>query len=51
MSKDIDRFVMTSWPIEDSTIDYEKNIFPTQEAKTRIATYKYAIGIAENLGL
>ena len=51
LSKDIDRFIITSWPIEDSTVDYEKNIFPTQEAKTRISTYKYAIGVAESLSL
>lgn len=51
LAKDMDRFVITNWPIEDKTIDYEKNIFPTQEAQTRIATYKYAIGFAENLGL
>ena len=51
LSKDIDRFIITNWPVEDGTIDYEKNIFPTEEAKTRIATYKYAIGVAESLGL
>ncbi len=51
LSKDIDRFIITNWPIKDDTIDYDKNIFPTQEAKTRIANYKLAIGFAENLGL
>jgi hypothetical protein len=51
LSKDIDRLIITNWPIKDDTIDYEKNIFPTQEAKTRITNYKSAIGVAESLGL
>jgi hypothetical protein len=51
LTKDIDRFIITNWPIKDDTIDYEKNIFPTQEAKTRITNYKSAIGVAESLGL
>ena len=51
LSKDIDRFIITNWPVEDGTIDYEKNIFPTQQANTRIDNYKTAIGVAESLGL
>ena len=51
LSKDIDRLVITKWPIFDDTIKYEDNIFPTPEAKTRITNYKSAIGAAEILGL
>jgi hypothetical protein len=49
LSTDIDRFVTTNWPIKNGA-NYE-NIVNTQEAKTRIANYKSAIGVAESLGL
>jgi hypothetical protein len=49
LSKDIDRFVTTNWPIQNGA-DYE-NIVNTDEAKLRIENYKKAILTANSLGL
>jgi hypothetical protein len=51
LSEQMYRFLFTSWPFEDKTTNYEKDIFPTQECKNNIVDIQRAIKEAENLGL
>jgi hypothetical protein len=47
----MDNFLFTSYPLEDTNINYETTIFPTQQCKDRISQIKSAIQQAEILGL
>ena len=51
LSKSIDEFLYTSYPVEDKNIQYERDIYPTQQCKDRISQIKSAIQQAETLGL
>jgi hypothetical protein len=51
LAKAMDNFLFTSYPLEDTNINYETTIFPTQQCKDRISQIKSAIQQAEILGL
>jgi len=51
LSKSIDEFLYKSYPMEDTNINYEKDVFTTQQCKDRISQIKSAIQQAETLGL
>jgi hypothetical protein len=50
LSEDMDRLLFTSWPVNNTSIDYE-TISKTQQCKDRIKSIKSAIQQAQILGL
>ena len=50
LSEDMDRLLFTSWPVNNTSIDYE-TIFKTQQCQDRIKSIKSAIQQAQILGL